>query len=137
MLEKHGERQNGVGDIQTRVEIDESQNDNVVALDSAAQSRQWTIKGISPDAVAVSREAARRSGMKLNSWVGNALQRAAESERSIEPDSEEAWAKKVEELEGYIKLEFEKLRAQGTQIESTINSISSILLKLSVKNDLI
>jgi len=133
MLGPHDERQPGLeGPVGERGRA-EPGNDNVVPA-----SRQWTIKGISPDAVEVSREAARRSGMKLNSWVSSALQRAAtEADDKPEGAADEALVRKVGELEGYLKEELEQLRAKSEQIESTINSISAILLKLAVKNDVV
>ena len=94
--------------------------------------RQWTIKGLAPETVQVSREAAKRSGMKLNSWVGMALQKAAET--PIVSDASLGVANKDEELAD-IRNELAKIRAQGEALESTINSISSLLLKLYDKNN--
>jgi len=89
--------------------------------------RQWTIKGLPPETVEVSREAAKKSGMKLNSWVGMALQRAAESPTSTSTGTSDT--SKADELK-LIKEELARIRAQGEALESTVNSISSILLKL-------
>lgn len=102
-----------------------SQNQN-------SDSRQWTIKGLSPDTVEVSREAAKRSGMKLNSWVGMALQRAAETPVKAAVSNPEH--PKADELR-LIKEELARIRAQGEVLESTVNSISAILLKLYTAQD--
>jgi len=97
------------------------------ASDSERESRQWTLKGLAPETVEVTRDAARRSGMKLNSFVSLALERAAsevtsgKASKPAEPEPDDLHA---------IKEELAKIRAQGEHLESTINSISAILLKL-------
>lgn len=103
------------------------ENDARLQNNSNADFRQWTIKGLSPETVEVSREAAKKSGMKLNSWVGMALQRAAESPVGNAVGISDA--SKADELR-LIKEELARIRAQGEILESTVNSISSILLKL-------
>lgn len=84
--------------------------------------------------------------MKINSWVGQALQRAAEGAERVDSQAiDELLAKKIEELEEhlkerleyYLQKEFDRLRAENAHIESTVNTISSIVLKLSMKSDLI
>ena len=46
----------------------------------AIRTLQWTLKGINPETRELSRQAARKSGMKLNAWVDTALKTAAKSE---------------------------------------------------------
>ena len=120
-------------DTSGNVHTEREDHANVVQMSQSGSTRQWTIKGISPDAVDISREAARRSGMKLNSWVGLALRRAAETSPSSEDMDYDQLAKRVATLEGYIKAEFDRLRLQSAQIESTVNCISALLLKMYMK----
>lgn len=96
--------------------------------DGERESRQWTLKGLAPETVEVTREAARRSGMKLNSFVSLALEKAAAdvSNAEIIASSHEP---RSDDLET-IKSELARIRAQGEHLESTINSISSLLIKL-------
>lgn len=98
-------------------------------------ARQWTLKGIPQDTVEISREAARLSGMKLNSWVGKALMSAANPvvEEAQSPSDTEL-ARRVVELEEYIRHELSSLREQQGHIESTMNGISSMLIKMYAKN---
>jgi hypothetical protein len=110
----------------------ERDTSNVVEVRPSRGSRQWTIKGIAPEDVEISREAARRSGMKLNSWVGSALRRAAIAHEENEHQrlEEEDVAARVAELESYVKAEFERLRAQTNQVSDTLNCLSALLLKM-------
>ncbi len=94
--------------------------------------RQWTIKGLPSETVEVSREAAKRSGMKLNSWVGMALQKAAETPM---PNKEAALEVSKDVELRLIKEELARIRAQGEVLESTVNSISAILIKLYTAHD--
>jgi flagellar capping protein FliD len=104
----------------------------VVAPNHSGGARQWTIKGIAPEAVEISREAARRNGMKLNSWVGAALKRAAASNDAgtYLVDRDEDVAAKVADLQAYMETEFKRLHEQSAQMEQTINSLTSFLVRL-------
>jgi hypothetical protein len=97
-------------------------------------SRQWTLKGLAPETVNVSREAARRSGMKLNAWVSRALEQAAMGTDGNSPvDSHEdpfTYPPNSGDTLQYIKEELVRLRAQNEDMRSTVNTMSSILLKL-------
>ncbi|CAN0400859.1 unnamed protein product, partial [Phaeothamnion confervicola] len=41
---------------------------------------QWTVKGIDPAVREMSRKAARKTGMRVGTWVEHALRNAAEEE---------------------------------------------------------
>jgi len=45
-----------------------------------ARKLQWTVKGIDPEVRELSRKAARKSGMRMGSWVETALRGAALNE---------------------------------------------------------
>lgn len=100
------------------------------AGDADRESRQWTLKGLAPETVEVTRDAAKRSGMKLNSFVSLALERAAaEVVASGAKSGAEAAEPTSEEIHD-IKAELAKVRARSEQLESTVHSMSAILLKL-------
>ena len=100
----------------------------VHAAEAERESRQWTIKGLDPSTIEVTRDAAKRSGMKLNSFVSQALAKAAADAgpKKADPCADET---AFDDLQ-LIKAELTKIREQGQQLESTINSISAILLKI-------
>jgi len=105
-----------------------SANASAPVADAERESRQWTIKGLDPSTIEVTRDAAKRSGMKLNSFVSQALTKAAADtgSKAIEPCVDDLGSADLQ----VIKSELAKIREQGQQLESTINSISAILLKL-------
>ena len=88
--------------------------------------RQWTLKGMPTETVEVTRDAAKRSGMKLNAWVSKALEQAASSNVQHLSLSD---GRSSEEFVAYIKDEISQLRAQTEDMKNTVNSMSSILLK--------
>ncbi|MFA5964645.1 MAG: hypothetical protein WC804_11565 [Sphingomonas sp.] len=98
--------------------------------DRHESSRQWTIKGLAPETVEVSRDAAKRSGMKLNAWVSRALERAAtnggvpaEGTQAKQPPSD------VETIQ-HIRNELERLHIQTEDMKNTMQTMTAILLKL-------
>ncbi|WP_374573711.1 hypothetical protein [Phenylobacterium sp.] len=98
-------------------------------VDCDRESRQWTIKGLPPATVEVTREAAKRSGMRLNSFVSLALERAAADAMPGKPVGARLSEVALDDL-NEIKSQLAQIREKGEQLESTINSISAILLKL-------
>lgn len=93
--------------------------------------RQWTLKGLAPETVEVSRDAAKRSGMKLNAWVSRALEQAATGSVVLPQNS----TKPAVDSQGIdtiqrISEEILTLRAQNEDMRNTVNTMSSILLKL-------
>jgi len=100
-------------------------------VDRSESTRQWTLKGLAPETVEVSRGAAKRSGMKLNAWVSRALEQAATGNVSLPDDGR----KTDTDVEGVATLqriseEILRLRAQNEDMRNTVNTMSSILLKL-------
>lgn len=98
-------------------------------------SRQWTLKGLAPETVQVSRDAAKRSGMKLNAWVSRALEKAANSEEewsaTTNPRSESDAAPDTERDDiQAIRKEILRLRAENESMVKTVNTMNTILLKL-------
>lgn len=99
-------------------------------LGRSETSRQWTLKGLAPETVEVSRDAAKRSGMKLNAWVSRALANAA-----VSPDSTSQASAALnldisnDKIDGIME-ELLRLRAESKDMKNTVNTMSSILLKL-------
>lgn len=102
-------------------------------------SKDWTIKSLSPEAIEVSRDAAKRSGMKINAWVGKALMSAAtdpEAEKNSSDDRRaEHTDREMVKLEHSILKEISDLKSQNESLTQTVNSISSMLLKMYSKID--
>ena len=103
---------------------------NDTVPDRAEAPRQWTLKGLAPGTVEVSREAAKRSGMKLNAWVSRALEQAAgpdhpTTEREVEPD-----APVGSDAVQLIQAELVRLRAESAEMRKTVETMTQILLKL-------
>ncbi len=97
---------------------------------AAADSKDWTIKRLAPETIEITREAARLSGMKINAWVGKALQEAAAT-RDAPLAGDSAYDRdNARELEKSILEEIAQLRAQNADLVETVNSISAILLKM-------
>jgi hypothetical protein len=105
---------------------------DVVQIERSPGTRQWTIKGIPPEAVEISRDAARRSGMKLNSWVARALSTAAGAQRATAGAASEqgALSSQMVELEEYIKGELARLQEKADHLEGAMNSVCALMLKL-------
>jgi hypothetical protein len=93
-------------------------------------SRQWTLKGLAPETVEVSREAAKRSGMKLNAWVSRALEQAAAPETGVRSEESRSLVSAPEDTVRQMKEELVRLRAESDEMRSTVNTMSQILLKL-------
>jgi hypothetical protein len=94
-------------------------------------SRQWTLKGLAPETVEVSRDAAKRSGMKLNAWVSRALEQAATDFGTLPASEEKSEAVLPDSVMiQHIKEELVRLRAQNEDMRNTVNTMSSVLLKL-------
>lgn len=89
-------------------------------------SKDWTIKGLPSETVDVTREAAKRSGMKINAWVSKALETAALSEPTPSAISQP----QGDQRDSHILDELAKLRSQNDDLVQTINSMSAILLKM-------
>lgn len=100
-----------------------------------ANSKDWTIKRLSPATIDVTREAARRSGMKINAWVGKALERAATGSEVSHGTVSAPDPSKVLKLEESIFHEISRLRAQNEDLVQTVNSMSAILLKMYTAKD--
>jgi hypothetical protein len=101
------------------------------AADRQETSRQWTLKGLAPETVEVSRDAARRSGMKLNAWVSRALENAAgANDATSVPNDLQNQPRESNDTLQCIKAELVRLRAQSEDMQSTVNTMTSILLKL-------
>jgi hypothetical protein len=101
-----------------------------MSLGRSEPSRQWTIKGLAPETVEVSRDAAKRSGMKLNAWVSRALANAA---IGADPTNQVSTALNSNIPSDKIEVIMEellRLRAESEDMKNTVNSMSSILLKL-------
>jgi hypothetical protein len=105
-----------------------------VQSNTAAVSRDWTIKSLAPETVEVTREAAKRSGMKINAWVGQALEAAASVPVSTRTRTHVSDSEMVQ-LEHSILKEISDLKAQNANLVQTVNSISSMLLKMYDKID--
>lgn len=90
-------------------------------------SKDWTIKGLPAEAVEVARDAARESGMKINAWVANVFEQAAQ-ERLPTPSP----AREVE-LSHYLNAddEIRRLRARNEELFQTVSNLSQALAKLS------
>ncbi|MFW2342042.1 hypothetical protein [Brevundimonas sp.] len=93
----------------------------------AEETRQWTIKGLPAETVEVSRDAARKSGMKLNSWIRQALETAAEVEQSTTP-ARLSKGTPQSDLE-VVEQELARVREKTAHLEATVNNLSSIMLK--------
>ncbi|MEG3088015.1 hypothetical protein [Sphingomonas sp. PB4P5] len=105
---------------------------NVAEPDVArSDSRQWTLKGLAPETVEVSRDAAKRSGMKLNAWVSRALSQAATGANNQPANGDSsANSREGDETIQRIQEELVRLRAQNEDMRNTVNTMSGILLKL-------
>lgn len=115
-----------------------SKGGNLEKARSDNDTRDWTIKSLSPETVEVSREAARRSGMKINAWVGKALEAAAASEipvGAMSGDTTNRNDNEVIQLEQSILREISDLKAQNESLVQTVNGISSMLIKMYSKID--
>lgn len=101
--------------------------------DEPQDRRQWTLKGIPPGAVDQTREAAKRSGMKLNAWVTQALYKAVEGAQ-MDDDAKGSSAKtdneRIEDLEVYIKESLVDLRRRTEEIESSMKAINAFLVRM-------
>lgn len=106
---------------------------SVTANDATAR-KQWTLKGIPPQAVDQTREAARRSGMKLNSWVTQALLTAIHEADSMptpmSPRSPAELESRIEELEAYIKESMADLQRRSEEVENSLKAINAVLIKM-------
>ncbi|WP_394439283.1 hypothetical protein ACGGKE_00975 [Sphingobium naphthae] len=97
-----------------------------------AASKDWTIKGLPSETVNISREAAKRSGMKINAWVSKALETAASDDAM--PSFANAMQTHNPQFDAHIIEEIAKLRMQNEDLAQTINSMSALLLKMYVKS---
>lgn len=99
------------------------------------EARDWTIKSLSPETVEVSREAARKSGMKINAWVSKALESAATEPVVVTRGNRVSDDAEIMKLEQSILKEISDLKAQNESLVQIVNSISSTLLKMYDKID--
>ena len=78
----------------------------------------------------ISRIAAKENGMKINAWVSRALNDAAseptKNQNLIETPSTES----ARQIDQHILEEISKLRMQNDDLVQTINSMSSILIRM-------
>jgi hypothetical protein len=98
------------------------------AKPQAGNLRDWTIKSLPPETVEVSRDAARKSGMKINAWVGKALQNAADGTSASNASATATG--EIVNLEHSILREIAELKEQNLNLTETVNSISAMLLKM-------
>lgn len=92
--------------------------------------RQWTLKGLAPEIVEVSREAAKRSGMRLNAWVSRALEQAALPQSATPGQNTSETPAPDSDMVQRIQEELLRLRAESTEMRKTVDTMSQILLKL-------
>jgi hypothetical protein len=92
--------------------------------------RQWTLKGLAPEIVEVSREAAKRSGMRLNAWVSRALEQAAVPQSATPCQATSDTPTASSDMVQRIQEEVLRLRAESTEMRKTVDTMSQILLKL-------
>jgi hypothetical protein len=126
--EKSNERRSAMTDLHPVGSNQSAGNNHNKKKDQSAELQQdWTIKSLPAETVQVTREAAKRSGMKINAWVSRALADAAcdsingnFSQLTLRPES----------IENHILEEITKLREQNEALKQTIDSMSTILLKL-------
>jgi hypothetical protein len=69
-----------------------------------ARKLQWTVKGIDPAVRELSRKAARKSGMRVSSWVEMKLRTAAETELTDRGRPEPLQGEILEKLEENSKV---------------------------------
>lgn len=104
-----------------------------IERETPSTTRQWTIKGLNNETVDVSREAARRSGMKLNAWISQALESAAHqspsSEILINESNRDLHAENENDVQN-LKRELDQLRADNEAMKKTVKLINDIILKL-------
>jgi len=118
-----------------RVRSKQGGAENATHASSQQEARDWTIKSLSSETVEVSREAARRSGMKINAWVSKALESAASEPATTHRVSHSTDDVEIVKLEHSILKEISDLKAQNESLVQTVNSISSMLLKMYAKID--
>lgn len=70
--------------------------------------------------------------MKINAWVGKALSSAAAGQPGG-PSSAQENAREIVNLEHSILKEIAELKAQNVHLTQTLNSISSMLIKMYTK----
>lgn len=95
--------------------------------------RQWTLKGLAPETVEQTREAARRNGVRLNEWVTQALFSAIEGsmpDHVEDADSPSDLKARLDAFETYVKEEFAAIRKRDKDIEAFMNSISAFMVRI-------
>jgi hypothetical protein len=84
--------------------------------------KQWTIKNIEEEVVDKARDAAKKNGMKISSWVSARLRQAAETDLA-EPKLGGDDNKLVLELKQMVQSIADFQSTRITQIENDLNSV--------------
>ncbi len=87
--------------------------------------RQWTIKNLSPETVEVTRDAAKRSGMKINAFINQALERAVATH-----DGHIATAAEP----GTPNRDYEHILREIESLKDSMNSLSNVVVKMLARN---
>lgn len=94
-------------------------------------SKDWTIKALPADVVEQTRQEARRSGMKINAWVTNALRSAASPPRVHNSVTPRLSDDRIAEFEKGILEQLKNLQQRNEELTHTINSMSSMLIRIA------
>jgi len=111
-------------------------DDQEIDCEKVGTIRQWTIKGLNSQTVDVSREAAKRSGMKINAWISQALETAAAEILPDSADGEDSDDAPMIDSHGqesavqHLQRELARLRADNEDMRKTVKLMNDILLKL-------
>jgi hypothetical protein len=89
---------------------------------------QWTLKNVERKTVELSRQAARKRGMKFGKWVTEVLRAAAIAEiEGGSRDEKELLAVKMAAFESKLDERIEKIQKQGQEIQHDIRVLQLLV----------
>ena len=91
-----------------------------------ANSKDWTIKGLRSEAVDIARDAAKESGMKINAWVAQVFEQAAQGSIPQPKFS----AEMTDQSRPRVEDEIAWLKARNDELHETIRNLSTALAKM-------
>jgi uncharacterized protein YukE len=101
---------------------------------NAPASTQWTLKNIDRQTVELSRQAARKRGMKFGAWVAQVLREAADEHIEKKGGEEHRLLlSRIEELESRMGQRIEKIQKQGQEIQHDLRVLQLLVPAVAAK----